>query len=89
MKKFEDLPPSEQWEVFGAVIAACIRCEPLLQRTPSAAAEAIGCTTTEFWRDALADAGLDDCHPWAGYPERSAILPELERIDLTDYGRRI
>jgi hypothetical protein len=80
------LRPREQELVFAAVLEAIVRTAPPhpLKRNAEVAIEAVGCTALEFWQEALADAGFDKCEPWEGWPQRSAILPESERIDLSE-----
>ena len=35
-----------------------------------------GITPGELWRDICADAGLDACDPWPGFPDPPRILPD-------------
>jgi hypothetical protein len=91
MKKFEQLPQREQEQVIAVFLHAVIKAvghdAPIQDRRAEAAIEAIGCTALEFWDDALADAGLDKCEPWEGYPKKFAIFPDRPRIDLSDYSK--
>lgn len=42
--------------------------------------QAIGQTPLELWRDICAEAGLDECEPWDGYPEKALTLETIEKI---------
>jgi hypothetical protein len=36
--------------------------------------QATGQTPLELWRDIYAEAGLDECEPWGGYPDKALAL---------------
>src|SRR6266550_1450601 len=44
--------------------------------------QAIGQTPLELWRDICAEAGLDECEPWDGYPEKALALETIEKIPV-------
>jgi hypothetical protein len=46
--------------------------------------QATGQTPHELWRDICAEAGLDECEPWDGYPEKALALETIEKIPVFD-----
>ena len=42
--------------------------------------QATGQTPLELWGDICAEAGLDECEPWDGYPDKALALETIEKI---------
>jgi hypothetical protein len=42
-------------------------------------AEARGQTPFEVWPDVCAEAGLDECEPWTGYPDKAISLETIRK----------
>jgi hypothetical protein len=65
MKRFEDLDIDDQnllliWLLHTVVATS--------SKTIGEVAQKRGNAADELWRDICAQAGLDACHPWQGYP---------------------
>jgi hypothetical protein len=42
-------------------------------------AKARGQTPFELWPDVCAEAGLDECEPWTGYPDKTLPLETIRK----------
>jgi hypothetical protein len=73
MRKFEDLHIEEQNCLLIAMLGLIVVSGA---RSIRDVADDKGITVEELWHDVCADAGLDACHPWAGFPDRPQNLPE-------------
>jgi hypothetical protein len=72
MKRFEELHVEDQnmllFTLFSMICAAACRSVDEL-------AEQQGSTTLEVWQQICAEAGFDECRPWATYPTPPTNLP--------------
>jgi hypothetical protein len=72
MKRFEELHVEDRnmllFTLFSMICAASCRSVDEL-------AEQQGSTNLEVWQQICAEAGFDECHPWADYPAPPINLP--------------
>jgi hypothetical protein len=71
-EEFEDLHIDDQKRLLISVLQLLADNGA---RTLGNAAADQGISVDELWREVCAEAGLDGCHPWAGYPGRPHSLP--------------
>jgi hypothetical protein len=65
MKRFEDLPIDDQNLILIYMVHVIFATS---SKTIGEVAQRRGSTTDELWRDICAQAALEECHPWQGYP---------------------
>jgi hypothetical protein len=65
MMRFEDLNIDDQNLLLIYLVHSLVATS---SRTIGEAAQKRESATDELWRDICANAGLDPCHPWQGYP---------------------
>jgi len=78
MKRFEQLDARDQILLMTRLIKT-FADSGYLDRCHGSVAEwarAAGLDAFDIWRDVCADAGLDECVPWPGYPKGPKDFPE-------------
>jgi hypothetical protein len=76
MKLFDDLHPNDQIVLVANALEA-LAYSGYSKIVVAAAAQHL--STAEWWRKICADAGVDECEPWAGYPESPGGATESDR----------
>ena len=88
MKRFEQLHADDQVQILLATLeqitAESHTCIEEL-------AEARGTTILKVWQQICAEAGLDECTPWEGFPEIPKNLPEApgDSRELPEIAQRL
>jgi hypothetical protein len=73
MKRFEQLHADDQLQLLIATIETIATTEC---NTIEELAEARSVTALDIWQEICAEAGLDECTPWKGFPATPTDLPD-------------
>lgn len=70
MKRFVDLHVNDQTLLVANALEA-LAYSGYTRITVAAAARKL--TTSEWWQTICADAGVDECEPWPGFPQAPGV----------------